>query len=117
MQTDFKATLLNDDLKQSSFDDSSLDTKGFNKSSSQYGRSHTVKYKPTKWKRPALQNSFDSKNIQKVENETQKFIPAYASVSSIRIDNQITCQKAIQILLDKYHVTLVLFLVIVRLKA
>lgn len=104
MQTDFKATLLNDDLKQSSFDDSSLDTKAFNKSSSQYGRSHTVKYKPTKWKRPALQNSFDSKNIQKVENETQKFIPAYASVSSIRIDNQITCQKAIQILLDKYHI-------------
>ncbi len=34
----------------------------------------------------------------------QMFIPAYASVSSVNIDNKTTCLKAIQILLDKFHV-------------
>lgn len=34
------------------------------------------------------------------------FIPAYASVTSINIDNKITCLKAIEIVLDKFHVKL-----------
>jgi hypothetical protein len=33
------------------------------------------------------------------------FIPAYASISSIQIDNKTTTLEAIRILLDKYHIT------------
>ena len=32
------------------------------------------------------------------------FVPSYGSVSSICIDNAITCLKAISILFDKFHV-------------
>ena len=38
----------------------------------------------------------------------QIFVPAYASVSNIRIENTTTCQEAISILLDKYYVIMII---------
>jgi hypothetical protein len=38
------------------------------------------------------------------KNESEMFVPNYASVSNICIDNQITCIEAIKILLEKYQV-------------
>lgn len=101
--TNFKATLIPNFNRQSCLDDSSLNKKidkTLNESDGQSGRAHTVKCKPNKWKRPSLNKEC---NIDK-ENEFQNFIPAYASVSSIRIDNTTTCLEAIRILLEKYHI-------------
>ena len=118
--TDFKATLLNNNnnnysKNQSIKDDSSIDQKynsiyaarRFSETNgNNTGRAHTVQCKPNKWKRPALNlnPSADEKGNINEDETNQKFTPAYASVSSIRIDNHVTCLEAIQILLDKYHV-------------
>jgi hypothetical protein len=63
-------------------------------------RSQTVKCKSIKSKpRPTLNSIVDME-----KNESEMFVPNYASVSNICIDNQITCIEAIKILLEKYQV-------------
>lgn len=103
IQNSFRTTSikhLNEKRKQQTgWDDSSLSkTDQFDTQS--LFRSQTVKCKPTKSKtRPALNSMVD---IEK--NESEMFVPNYASVSNICIDNQITCIEAIKILLEKYQV-------------
>jgi len=108
IQNSFRTTSikhLNEKRKQQTgWDDSSL-SKSDQIDTQTLFRSQTVKCKPSKSKpRPTLNNIVDIKNNIE-NNQSEMFVPNYASVSNICIDNQITCIEAIKILLDKYQVT------------
>jgi Ras association domain-containing protein 2/4 len=114
-QDSFTATAVKDLNKgKKSFDDSSPLLKDNPKERSTLSsRSHTVKCKPNKWKRTPISNvikvsedQLKSGNAREEENEEcQMFIPSYGSMSSICIESKTSCESAIQILLDKFHIS------------
>ena len=112
---DFKTTSIKDlnqkKQLQMGWDDtySSTSSKDRSISSSSSGRfkSQTVKCRPTQWKRSTFLRDEDREELKKKESandEDQMFVPSYGSVSSICINSNTTCSKAIKILLEKFHV-------------